>query len=131
MASVRATETKPEIIVRKFLFSKGFRYRKNDKSLPGSPDIVLNKYKTVIFVHGCFWHGHKDCKDTILPKSNKAYWEKKIESNINRDKRKEAELKKNAWRVLIIWTCQINKMFVINKTGLSEIERKIKRAKHL
>jgi DNA mismatch endonuclease, patch repair protein len=107
MASVRSIETKPEIFVRKFLFSKGFRYRKNDKMLPGSPDIVLPKYKTVIFVHGCFWHGHKNCKASVLPKSNIEYWVSKISSNMNRDKKKNLELKKLGWNVIIIWECQI------------------------
>ena len=88
MSKVRATETKPEIKVRKFLFSKGFRYRKNSKSLPGKPDIVLSKFKTVVFVNGCFWHGHANCDAVSIPKSNKSYWKNKIAANIARDKKK-------------------------------------------
>ncbi len=118
MASVRATETKPEIKIRKYLFSKGFRYRKNDKTLPGSPDIVLPKYITVIFVHGCFWHGHKNCKASALPKSNNEYWASKISSNINRDKKKKRELKKLGWNVIVIWECQIKK-YISNDNKLS------------
>ena len=82
MSRIKSKNTKPEEIVRKFLFSKGFRYRKNDKSLFGHPDIVLPKYKTVIFVNGCFWHGHEDCKYFVWPKSNEEFWKKKIGSNI-------------------------------------------------
>lgn len=107
MSKVRATETKPEIIVRKLLFSKGFRFRKNLKSLPGKPDIVLPKLKTVIFIHGCFWHGHKNCKAATLPKTQKKYWNTKISSNIKRDKRYIRELKKLRWKVIIIWECRI------------------------
>lgn len=109
MSKVRATETKPEIKVRKFLFSKGFRYRKNSKSLPGKPDIVFPKYKTVVFVNGCFWHGHKNCDAASIPKSNKSYWKNKISTNIARDKGKKSELKKAGWKVYVIWECQITK----------------------
>jgi DNA mismatch endonuclease, patch repair protein len=108
MSRVRATETKPEIRVRKFLFSKGFRYRKNSKSLPGKPDIVLPKFKTVIFVNGCFWHGHKNCKAASIPKSNISYWKNKVTLNISRDKKKKSELRKAGWKVLVIWECQIS-----------------------
>lgn len=86
MSKISGKETKYEILVRKFLFEKGFRYRKNDKRLPGRPDIVLPKYKTIIFVHGCFWHGHY-CKAAKLPETNKEFWENKINSNIERDKK--------------------------------------------
>ena len=88
MSRIKGKNTKPEELVRKYLFSQGFRYRKNDKKLPGSPDIVLPKYKTVIFVNGCFWHGHKGCKHFVWPKSNEAFWKNKIETNIARDKKK-------------------------------------------
>ena len=110
MSKVQATETKPEIKVRKFLFSKGFRYRKNSKFLPGKPDIVLPKYKTVIFVNGCFWHGHKNCEAATLPKSKIEYWSKKIGSNIERDKRNRKELKKLGWNVIAVWECELKKM---------------------
>ena len=88
MSMIRSKNTKPEELVRKYLFSQGFRYRKNVRKLPGCPDIVLPKYKTVIFVNGCFWHGHKDCKYFVWPKSNTEYWYQKIESNVKRDKKR-------------------------------------------
>ena len=86
MSRIRSTNSKPEDIVRKYLFSKGLRYRKNVKTLPGKPDVVLKKYKTVIFVNGCFWHGHQGCKYFVMPKSNTEYWNKKITGNVERDK---------------------------------------------
>jgi DNA mismatch endonuclease (patch repair protein) len=107
MASIRSSETKPEIAVRKFLFSQGFRYRKNVKGLPGSPDIVLPKYKTVIFVHGCFWHGHKNCEAASTPKSNSDYWKNKIDRNIQRDIKNKRELRKLGWRVITVWECTL------------------------
>jgi len=117
MSKVRATETKPEIKVRKFLFSKGFRFRKNSKSLPGKPDIVLPKFKSVIFVNGCFWHGHKNCNAATIPKSNKDYWKNKITANIARDKRKKSELRKAGWKVYVIWECQITNKRLENFVG--------------
>ena len=126
MAKVKQKNTAPEIIVRKFLFSKGFRYRINVKSLSGTPDIVLSKYKTVIFVHGCFWHGHT-CRAGHLPSSNVDYWVTKIEKNIERDNRKINELKKLGWNVVVIWQCEIkalkNREIRFSKL-ISEIERK-------
>ena len=109
MAKVKQKNTAPEIIVRKFLFSKGFRYRINVKSLSGTPDIVLSKYKTVIFVHGCFWHGHT-CRAGHLPSSNLDYWVTKIEKNIERDNRKINELEKLGWNVVVIWQCEIKEL---------------------
>ena len=106
MAKVKQKNTGPEQVVGKFLFSKGFRYRKNVKSLPGSPDIVLVKYKTVIFVHGCFWHGHT-CKAGRLPSSNLFYWRKKIEENMIRDEKKIELLKSLNWNVIIVWQCEL------------------------
>lgn len=106
MSKVNQKDTKPELIVRHFLFANGFRYRKNVKKLPGSPDIVLSKYKTVIFVNGCFWHGH-ECRAGRRPTSNKLYWDNKIESNIKRDDDKISQLEALGWRVLIIWQCEI------------------------
>lgn len=126
MAKVKQKNTAPEIIVRKFLFSKGFRYRINVKSLSGTPDIVLSKYKTVIFVHGCFWHGHT-CRAGHLPSSNLDYWVTKIEKNIERDNRKINELEKLGWNVVVIWQCEIkalkNRGIRFSKL-ISEIERK-------
>ena len=107
MSRIKGKNTKPEEIVRKYLFSKGFRYRKNDKRLPGTPDIVLPKYKTVIFVNGCFWHGHEGCKHFVWPKDNADFWKMKIESNIMRDVRKNKELVDSGWRVITIWECEI------------------------
>lgn len=109
MSKISGKNTKPEIIVRKALFAKGFRYRINDKNLPGKPDIVLPKYKTVIFVHGCFWHSHPDCKDAHLPKSNIDFWEKKISSNVERDKRDISQLTDLGWKIIIVWECEIKK----------------------
>ena len=107
MSRIKGKNTKPEEIVRKYLFLQGFRYRKNDKRLPGTPDIVLPKYKTVIFVNGCFWHGHKDCRYFAWPKNNADFWKTKIEANIARDERKKVELEKKGWRVLFVWECDI------------------------
>jgi DNA mismatch endonuclease (patch repair protein) len=107
MASISGKETKPEILVRSFLFKQGFRFRKNVKKLPGKPDIVLPKYQTVILLHGCFWHGHKKCKASALPETRKEFWKNKIKSNIDRDKRTIRALKKAGWKVIIIWQCEI------------------------
>lgn len=107
MSQVRSTDTKPEVIVRKYLFSKGFRYRKNYKNLPGTPDIVLPKYKIVIFINGCFWHGHEDCRYFVLPKTNTKFWLEKIESNKQRDYKKSSELHQMGWKTIVIWECQL------------------------
>lgn len=107
MAKIPSTNTKPELIVRKFLFSKGFRYRVNDPRLPGKPDIVLPKYRTVVFVNGCFWHGHQGCGRSKLPKTNANFWKNKIGDNIERDKLNEELLKKGYWRVIVLWECQL------------------------
>jgi len=112
MSRIKGKNTKPEMLVRKFLFSKGFRYRINDKKLPGKPDIVLPKYKTVIFVNGCFWHGHKNCKYFKLPKTRTDWWKEKIEKTILNDFEKQTQLVKMGYRVLIIWECEVkNKSF--------------------
>ena len=116
MSKISGKETKPEILVRKFLFSKGFRYRKNQKSLPGSPDVVLKKFSTVIFVHGCFWHGHKNCKKATIPSTNTEFWDAKIQKNIERDKRVKQELQKSKWNVIIIWECKISNKISFEKT---------------
>jgi len=107
MSRIKGKNTKPEEIVRKYLFSKGFRYRKNDKKLPGTPDIVLPKYKTVIFVNGCFWHGHKDCRYFVIPKTNTDFWLNKINTNIERDKHKQEALKELGWNVIVVWECEL------------------------
>lgn len=108
MSHIRSTNTKPEEIVRKYLFSKGLRYRKNVKKLPGCPDIVLKKYHTVIFVNGCFWHQH-DCGRFVWPATNSEYWRRKIERNIERDKLNNQLLREQGWKVLVIWECQLKK----------------------
>lgn len=125
MSKVRAKETKPEVLVRKYLFKLGYRYRKNVKTLPGSPDIVLPKYKTVIFIHGCFWHGHS-CKDGMLPSSNLEYWKQKTESNIKRDKKRIAELKKSGWKVIVLWQCKLKSKTIRNKS-FNALIKKIKK----
>lgn len=107
MSRIRSKNTKPELIVRSFLHKQGFRFRLHDKKLPGKPDIVLKKYKTVIFVHGCFWHGHKGCKYSHYPKSNRSYWIDKLTKNILRDKKNLKELKKMGYIVIIIWECKL------------------------
>lgn len=118
MSKIRSRDTKPEWIVRRYLFSRGYRYRKNVKGLPGTPDIVLRKYGIVIFIHGCFWHGHEI--DGHIPHSNSEFWRKKIERNKLRDARDKEELKKLGWQVMTVWECQL-KPNVREKT-LLEIE---------
>lgn len=107
MAQIKGKDTLPEITVRKYLFSKGFRYKINDKSLPGKPDIVLPKYRTVIFVNGCFWHGHSNCKYAKLPQTRTEWWKAKIEKNKERDIKTHGELKKSGWNIISVWTCQL------------------------
>ena len=107
MSRIAGKDTKPEELVRKYLFSKGFRYRKNVRKLPGTPDLVLPKYRTVIFVNGCFWHGHEGCKYFVWPQNNAEFWRQKIETNIFRDQRKEAQLRDMGWNVLIVWECEL------------------------
>lgn len=105
MAKISGTETKPEVLVRKFLFVTGLRYRKNVSGLPGKPDIVLAKYKTVIFVNGCFWHGHEKCKAAKLPQTRREFWRDKISANVERDKRNIEKLEKEGWKVIVVWQC--------------------------
>lgn len=116
MSRIRGKDTKPEEQVRKYLFSEGFRYRKNDKSLPGTPDIVLPKYKTVIFVNGCFWH-HHDCRWFVWPKNNAEFWRAKIETNEERDFTNRCQLEQLGWKVIVIWECELkqNKEKILNE----------------
>lgn len=107
MAAISGNDTKPEMVVRRFLFSKGLRYRVNNRKLSGSPDIVLKKYKTIIFIDGCFWHGHEGCKYYRLPKTNVDFWRHKIAMNIARDYSNNVDLKLAGWRVIRIWECEI------------------------
>lgn len=109
MSRVRSTDTAPEERVRKYLFSKGFRYRKNDNRLPGKPDIVLPKYKAVIFINGCFWHCHTGCGRANVPKSNLDYWKVKLENNVKRDLEHYQKLTESGWKVLIVWECELKK----------------------
>ncbi len=107
MSNIPSKNTKPEETVRKYLFSQGFRYRKNVSSLPGKPDIVLPKYKTVVFVNGCFWHAHQGCKWFVPPKSNSEFWQKKFDYNVERDKRNYEKLAESGWEIIIVWECEI------------------------
>lgn len=109
MSMIKGKDTKPEELVRKFLFSKGLRYRKNVKILPGKPDIVLKKYRTIVFVNGCFWHGHKNCKYFVMPKSNTDFWAEKISRNITRDNTTYQTLTQSGWNVIIVWECELKK----------------------
>lgn len=108
MSHIRSVNSRPEELVRKYLFSKGFRYRKNVRILPGCPDIVLTKYRTVVFVNGCFWHKH-DCPRFVWPSSNEEYWHSKIQRNVERDKKNIAELHALGWNVIIVWECELKK----------------------
>ncbi len=123
MSRIRSTNSKPEEIVRKYLFRMGFRYRKNVKALLGCPDIVLPKYKVVIFVNGCFWHMHEGCSRFVWPSSNQKYWEKKLYGNRHRDKRNIEGLHKQGWRVLVIWECELRKQVRI--ATLERLEKDI------
>ena len=109
MSRIKGKDTKPEVLVRKYLFSKGLRFRKNDKRYPGHPDIVLPKYKTIIFVHGCFWHFHENCRYAVMPSSNVDFWKKKLNGNRLRDERNKKALTEMGWNVIVIWECQLKK----------------------
>lgn len=122
MSHIRSTNSKPEEIVRKFLFSKGLRYRKNVSSLPGKPDIVLRKYNSIVLVNGCFWHKH-DCGRFVMPTSNTEYWSKKINGNVERDKISIAKLESIGWKVYIIWECQLRKQ--VREENLSNLYQSI------
>jgi len=117
MSRIHGKDTKPELIVRKWLWNHGFRFRLYRKDLPGKPDIVLPKYKAIIFIHGCFWHRH-DCKYTSTPKTNQEFWNKKLNRNVERDKNNIKTLEESGWRVLVIWACEI-------KNWNIELENKI------
>ncbi len=109
MSQIQGKDTKPEEKVRKYLFSQGFRYRKNVSALPGKPDIVLPKFRTCIFVNGCFWHKHEGCKYFVWPKNNAEFWKKKINGNVERDIQKQNLLREQGWNVIVIWECEIRK----------------------
>lgn len=109
MSKIRGLDTSPELKVRKFLFAKGFRYRINDKRLPGKPDLVFPKYRTVVFVHGCFWHVHEGCDKFKWPKSNREFWKKKLSNNVIRDKQISKELTTLRWKVIVVWECELQR----------------------
>ena len=109
MSHIRSKNTKPEIMLRKSLFAKGFRYRINNKKLPGTPDIVLTKYRTVIFVNGCFWHGHRNCKKYTVPKTNTDFWKRKVKRNKARDEKVMREPEILGWNIIVVWECQLQK----------------------
>lgn len=109
MSRIKGKDTKPEILVRKFLFKKGFRYRLHKKDLPGKPDLVLKKYKTVIFVNGCFWHGHEGCKYFVIPKTRTEWWRNKIRRTQIKDAKNIANLRESGWNVIVIWECELKK----------------------
>jgi len=123
MSAIKSKNTKPEIAVRKLLHSMGFRFRLYRKDLPGSPDIVLPKYKTVIFVHGCFWHRHENCKYASTPKTRQEFWEAKFRENINRDKLNQENLSSKGWKIIVVWECEINdKDFDLSRLFKNEIK---------
>ena len=119
MSKIKGKDTKPERILRSKLHKDGFRFRKNVRGLPGSPDIVLPKYHTTIFVHGCFWHRHQGCRFTTIPKTNLQFWEDKFRDTIARDKRQKHSLESLGWNTLIVWECEINR----------DLDRTVKRLK--
>lgn len=121
MSRVAGKDTAPEVLVRKALFARGFRYRKNVKSMYGKPDLVLFKYRVVVFVHGCFWHGHKRCKSSRLPTTHAKFWRKKIADNIKRDLKHISALQHESWRVAIIWECALSSKDITQDT-ISSLE---------
>ena len=125
MSHIRSKDNKPEELVRKYLFSKGFRYRKNVKALPGCPDIVLPKYKTVVFINGCFWHMHNGCPKFVWPKSNEEYWTKKLLRNKKRDEESKASLEELGWKVIVVWECELKK--TVREERLNLLCRQIKK----
>ncbi len=122
MSHVKSKDTSIEIVIRSFLFNNGYRYRIHLNNLPGKPDIVLKKYNLVIFVNGCFWHGHKGCIRSKLPETNKIYWANKIQSNIIRDKQNIYKLKKSGYRVLVIWECKMKNINNVKSKILKLLE---------
>ena len=136
MSMIKGKDTKPEMLVRRFLFGNGFRYRVNLKGLPGKPDIVLRKYGVVIFINGCFWHGHENCKYFKIPKTRSDWWQDKIERNIKRDAKVRDELRQIGWRTMVIWECQLKPKvrdntlkelaYLLDLAYLEKLQKKIK-----
>lgn len=122
MAAVKSKDTKPEMLVRRYLHAHGWRYGLHNRKLPGCPDLVFRQIKTVVFIHGCFWHGHKDCKYFRLPKSNEDFWKPKIERNIDRDAKVKEELERQGWNVIVVWECDL-KNKSLRETTLDTLNR--------
>lgn len=137
MSAIHSSGTKPEVILRHSLWNLGFRYLVNDKRLPGSPDIVLPKYRTAVFVHGCFWHGHKGCRKYTVPKTNTEFWVAKVARNQERDQKVWRELEAKGWNVIIVWECELEKGRLsetlssvaseIRNNGILYLQRKVER----
>lgn len=125
MQAIKAKDTKPEMVVRRYLHAQGFRYRLHVKNLPGKPDIVLPKYKTVIFIHGCFWHGHEGCKYYVVPKTRTEWWLEKIRRNKANDNKAANALKKAGWKVIVVWECAIKTSIIT--PSLKKLVEKIKK----
>lgn len=136
MSMIKGKDTKQELLVRRFLFGNGFRYRVNVRSLPGKPDIVLRKYGVVIFINGCFWHGHENCRYFKIPKTRTDWWKDKIERNIKRDTKVRDELRQIGWRTMVIWECQLKPKvrdntlkelaYLLDLAYLEKLQKKIK-----
>lgn len=128
MRAVKRRDTTPEMAVRRFIHSKGFRFRVHDSRLPGSPDIVLKRYKTAIFVHGCFWHRHPGCRKASVPKNRAEFWRTKFERNIARDAECESQLKAAGWKVIVVWECETKTEYGMSCALKKLLERKVARA---
>lgn len=124
MSRIKGKDTKIEVEVRKYLFKKGYRFRKNDKRYPGKPDIVLPKYHVAIFVHGCFWHRHEGCKDATTPKTRTEFWLEKFDKNVKNDQIKQEKLRELGWKVIVIWECELKQSF--QKT-MDKVEKELTR----
>ena len=124
MSRIKGKDTKIEVEVRKYLFSKGYRFRKNDKRYPGKPDIVLPKYHVAIFVHGCFWHRHEGCKDATTPKTRTEFWLEKFDKNVKNDQIKQEKLRELGWKVIVIWECELQRSF---QETMDKVEKEMTR----
>ena len=124
MSRIKGKDTKIEVEVRKYLFSKGYRFRKNDKRYPGKPDIVLPKYHVAIFVHGCFWHRHEGCKDVTTPKTRTEFWLEKFDKNVKNDQIKQEKLRELGWKVIVIWECELKRSF---QETMDKVEKELTR----
>ena len=124
MSRIKGKDTKIEVEVRKYLFSKGYRFRKNDKRYPGKPDIVLPKYHVAIFVHGCFWHRHEGCKDATTPKTRTDFWLEKFDKNVKNDQIKQEKLRELGWKVIVIWECELKRSF---QETMDKVEKELTR----